>query len=345
MTKRESLGWLALGALALIFVLARPFATGLLLGALVAFTLEPLYEALVRRTGRPLAASSVTVVGAGVLIIGLVAGFLSLFVVRAMSLAIVVRDQMRNQGVLYGWVQSIAGRLGHFGISAASVTQRLEAGAGELASRLAGMAGAIASGTFEALLELLFALLSMYAILRYWKQIVVAVARVSPLEPSHTQSLLAEFRRVGRLTVTGTVVTGLAQGALATIGYLLTDVPQAVFFGVCTALASLIPAVGTLLIWIPIGAYLFLSGHPARAIIELTWGTLIIVGFSDYVLRPRMASDAAMPAVLVFIALFGGIDAFGISGLVIGPVVMSLAVAVLRLYAQERDHSRAGRAS
>jgi predicted PurR-regulated permease PerM len=339
MTKRAALGWLAVSAVVLICWLARPFAAGLLLGAVLAFTLEPVYAALVRWSGRPAVASLVTLLGSGALILGLVSGFASLFVARAVVLAKVVHDQVQPNGAIYTWIQSVADWLGRLGLSPQSVIERIEAGAGELASRSAAIAGAVASGTFGTVIELLFAFLAMDTVLRHWKQIVTAVAAVAPFETTHTEALLAEFRRVGRLTITGTIVTGLAQGVLATIGYLITGVPQAIFFGICTAFASLIPAVGTLLVWIPIGAYLFLSGHPTRAVIELVWGSLIIVGLSDYVIRPRLASDSALPAVLVFIALFGGLEAFGISGLIVGPVVMSLAVAVLRIYAREEKRA------
>lgn len=340
MSKRQALGWLAIAAAVLICWLARPFATGLLLGAVIAFTLEPVYAALVRWTGRPALASLLTLLGSGAIILGLVSGFASLFVARAVVLARLVHDQVQPNGAIYAWVESVADWLGRLGLSPASVIERVEAVAGELASRSAAIAGYIASGTFGTLIELLFTFLAMDAVLRHWKQIVAALAAVAPFEAGHTQALLAEFRRVGRITVTGTVVTGLAQGVLATIGYLIADVPQAVFFGICTAFASLIPAVGTLLVWIPIGVYLFLSGHPTRAIIELLWGALIIVGVSDYVIRPRLASASAMPAVLVFIALFGGLEAFGVSGLIVGPVVMSLAVAVLRIYSREERSAK-----
>jgi predicted PurR-regulated permease PerM len=101
-----------------------------------------------------------------------------------------------------------------------------------------------------------------------------------------------------------------------------------------------VPAVGTLLIWVPAGLYLFATGHPARAIIELAWGAVIVVGFSDYVIRPRLVGDEQMPVLLTFLALFGGLEVLGLSGLIVGPVVMALAVAVLRLYAREEKARR-----
>jgi predicted PurR-regulated permease PerM len=199
------------------------------------------------------------------------------------------------------------------------------------------MAGAFAAGTFSVLLALFFAMLSMYLVLRHWSRCVATLEIVSPLKREYTRHLLMEFRRVGRMTVSGTFITGLAQGALATVGFWITGVPQPVFFGITTALASLIPAVGTLLVWIPAGLYLFATGHLAKGIVELCWGAFVVVGFSDYVIRPQLVGDEAMPTLLVFVALFGGVEAVGLPGLIVGPVVMALAVAILRLYAREES--------
>jgi len=88
--------------------------------------------------------------------------------------------------------------------------------------------------------------------------------------------------------------------------------------------------------------YLIAIDHFGRAIIELSWSALMVVGFSDYVIRPRLVGDEAMPTLLVFIALFGGLEAFGLSGLILGPVLMAVAVAVLRLYAQDNQRDRTG---
>ena len=335
MTARRALGWLAVAAAASIVWLTRPFLSALLLGALMAFTLEPVYAALARRTRRPFLASLTTVLASGAAVGGALAAFVSVFVMRAVGVASSVREGLRPGGALGGRVDAVSGWLAHLGISTSSLSERLEAGAGEIASQSARIATALASGTFAALLGLFFAVLAMHLVLLHWSRMVSATVRVSPLQPEHTRALLNEFRRVGRQTVAGTVVTGLAQGLLAAIGYWISGVPLPIFFGIATALASLIPAVGTLLIWIPAGVYLIAIDHPARAVIELAWGALMVVGFCDYVIRPRMVGDAAMPTLLVFIGLFGGLEAFGLSGLILGPVLMAVAVAVLRLYAHD----------
>lgn len=161
------------------------------------------------------------------------------------------------------------------------------------------------------------------------------------LRPEYTLKLFDEFRRVGRTTLLSTVVTGLVQGALATIGYFIIGLPRPLFFGALTAVASPVPGVGTMLVWVPAGIVLVLLGHPGRGIVDLTWGVLVVTGIPDYVVRPRLVGrESDVPALLTFTALFGGAEVFGLKGLILGPVLMAIAIAVLRLYADEARSRR-----
>lgn len=338
--ERRALGWLVIGAIAAIAWLARPFAVGLLLGAVMAFMLERLYTRVVRRTRRPAATAVTIVLLSGIAVVGALGGFITLFITRVAAFAQALSRQLGVGGAYNDRLGMVTRWLGHLGISTASIQSRLEAGAGEIASRSAAFAASLASDTFMGALGLLFALLTMYLVLRYWTRMTAMLELISPLRRSYTRALLAEFRRVGRVTISGTLLTGLAQGVLAAIGYWITGVPYSLFFGVATAIASLIPAVGTLLVWVPAGIYLLLIGHTTRAVIEFVWGAMVVVGLTDYVIRPRLVGDQAMPALLLFIALFGGVTLMGLAGLIIGPVLIQLAVAVLRLYARERRAER-----
>jgi predicted PurR-regulated permease PerM len=215
------------------------------------------------------------------------------------------------------------------------VTDRLSATAADIASGSAAVAGTVASRTASLLLGIFFALLAMHVMQYHWPRIVRTLEGVSPLRGQYTRDLLEEFRRVGRITLSGTVLTGIVQGILAGIGYSLTGVPKALFLGIATAIASLVPAIGTLLVWVPASFYLFATGHSTMAAVLLLWGALLVVGFSDYVIRPRLVGEEGMPPILTFISLFGGLETIGLAGLIAGPVIMALAVAVLRLYARE----------
>lgn len=331
MGEQRALAWLTVAAIVAIAWLAAPFAAGLMIGGLLGFTSEPVCRWLESRMRRPRLAAVATVVAAGLVIATALLGFASLFIAHTVSLSTAAVQSLKSGGPLGLWLTRTLAGLERFGVSPAGLLERIEAGAGEIAQRSASYATQLATGTFSLLLSLLFALLAMYVVLRDWKTVRRLIVRLSPLKAQHTALLLDEFRRVGRMTIAGTVVTGLAQGALASLGYLVTGVPQWIFFGIVTAFASLLPGVGTLLVWVPAGLYLFATGHPVMAVVEWIWGAIVVVGFSDYVIRPRLVGDEGMPALLVFIALFGGLEVFGLPGLITGPVLIALAVAVIRL--------------
>jgi predicted PurR-regulated permease PerM len=316
--------------------IAQPLVTGLFLGALMGFAVEPLFDVLRVRTRRRHLAAIVTVALAALGILGAVAGFVSLFVTRGVALAGALASALGAGGALEPWVHSATEWLGKLGFSPANLTDRLRDAATTIASRSASYAAAGFSATASTLLGFFFALLAMHTTLLHWSAAVGKLEVLLPLRPEHTRALLAAFRRAGRATLLGTVVTGLTQGALAAIGYWATGVPEPVFFGIATAIASVVPAVGTLLVWVPAGVYLLLSGHVGWGVVQLIWGLLVVVGFSDYVIRPRLVGDEDMPLILTFIALFGGLEVLGVAGLLVGPVLVSVALVALRLYDREK---------
>jgi predicted PurR-regulated permease PerM len=220
------------------------------------------------------------------------------------------------------------------------VITKLRDAAASLASRAASIAGALANAVAGGLLTLFFMIMTTTFILRHWSLISSRAEDMLPLARRHTHALFEEFRRVGRTALLGTVVTGVAQGVLAAFGYWISGVPEAAFFGALTAVASLLPAVGTMLVWMPAGIFLIGTGHPGSGILELVYSAAIVIGFSDYILRPRLVGGhGEMPALLTFVSLFGGVEVFGLIGLILGPLLMSIAVALLRIYAKETSEA------
>ncbi len=334
-SEHRALTWAAVAAVAAIAWIAMPVSVGILLGTLTAFIVQPLYERLEPRLGRT-GASLTCVLGAAFGLVAAFGGIGWLFVASGSGLARELIDALGPGGGANRAV-AVVGRLtSRFGLSPEEAAARLRGVAEGAAARAATFAEGIIAATTSSLLALFFAMLTMHFILRHWQRAAARAQEALPLHPDYTRELFEEFRRTGRTTLLGTVVTGLAQGALATIGYAISGMPKPLFFGAATAVASLIPAVGTLLIWVPAGIVLILTGHVLGGVVELTWGALFIVGISDYVVRPRLVgSEAEMPSLVTFTALFGGVEAFGLKGLIVGPMIMSLAIAVLRLYLRE----------
>ena len=337
---RAALGVLALAAVAAIVCVARPVAVGILLGALAAFALEPLFDTLCRRSKRPKTSALACVGVAFVACTTILGGLGSLLITRGSVLVGQLIASLEPGGPL----RAAAERLIHdFGLQAqqAAVVEKLRSAVTDIASRVAGIAALIATGSFTALLMLFFALLSLYFVLMRGRELEESLVVALPLEPKHSKAMLEELHTVGRTALVGTVVTGIAQGVLAGVGFWICGLPESAFFGALTAIASLIPGVGTLLIWVPAGIYLIVTGHSLGGIAALVWGAVMVVGLSDYVVRPSLVGGHGdMPALLTFAALFGGVEVFGLIGLIVGPLLMSLAVALLRIYIAEMRSRR-----
>lgn len=340
---------LAIGALLsslAIMWMARPVGIGILLGTLTAFTVQGLYRRLRARWKRP-ALAALTCVGLTTLTVSAsMFGFGYLLVGRGIVLGRYVLTALQPHGAGRVALERIGRWLTHLGLHPERVADQLGEAATTISGRLAGLATVIAGTTFASLLALFFFIISMYFVLQNWSSLTRRAEIMLPLNPRDTRALLDEFRRVGRSVLLGTVLTGLAQGGLAALGFLVTGVPEPGFFGALTAVASLLPGVGTALVWVPAGVYLLLTGHVGLGVAELLYGAAVVVGLSDYVIRPLLVGrHGEAPPFLTFIALFGGIEAFGLVGLILGPVIMSLAVALLRIYEREATLRRASEVS
>ena len=334
--ERRALGLLAVAAIVAMVWVSHPVAIGIFLGTLNAFTMQPFYERIRANSKRSAYAAALSVAVSSAMITVALTGVSYLLVSRGRVLAVALIDSLSPGGKARAVVEQWAGRLAPMGIQTDDLLGKLRDAAAELTTRAAAIAATVASATFSALLALFFVMMTTHFVLRHWTALARRAEDMLPLHPRHTRALLDEFRVVGRTTLLGTVATGIAQGFLAFVGYWVTGVPEAAFFGALTAVVSLVPAVGPLLVWVPAGIYLILTNHVGMGVLELVWGTLVVVGVSDYIIRPRLVGGhGSMPELLTFAALFGGVEAFGLVGLVIGPLVMALAVATLRIYAAE----------
>ena len=123
----------------------------------------------------------------------------------------------------------------------------------------------------------------------------------------------------------------MMQGALALIGYLIAGVPLALFFGVLTGFAALIPVVGAALIWLPIGVFVLLEA-PGWGVFILLWG-LFLVSLIDNLLKPIIIGNRTrMPILLIFCAMIGGANVYGVTGFIIGPILVSVLLAFITIY-------------
>jgi len=140
---------------------------------------------------------------------------------------------------------------------------------------------------------------------------------------------------VSRSVLGSTVITAGVQAVAATVGYLIVQVPHAVFFGLATFFCAFIPAVGTALVVLPLAGLLFLQGHPWKAVFLLAWA-ILVVGTIDNLLKPFLIRGGVrLPAAVIFLSLFGGIVLFGPLGFIAGPLIVTFFLSMLKLGRRE----------
>ncbi len=187
--------------------------------------------------------------------------------------------------------------------------------------------------TFTILFFLMLYLLFFF--LRDGKNLVELIIRVLPIGDDAERHLLSKFAEVSRATVKGTLVVGIIQGTLGGIMFALLGIESAVFWGVVMIGLSILPAVGSALVWGPAAIIFFANGEIIKGVILIVVGALII-GMIDNVLRPILVGrDTKMPDYLILLSTLGGLGLFGLSGFVIGPIIAAFFLAVWTMFETE----------
>ena len=166
------------------------------------------------------------------------------------------------------------------------------------------------------------------------------VGRISPLRPSETHELLTEFRNVTSAAVLGNAVNALLQAAVLFMGFVTTQIPHALFFGIVAVPAALVPLVGSQLVWAPAVAILVYQGRVGPAIALGIWCQVAVL-IIDNVIKPWvLRGKVEFHPGLLLLGFIGGLAMFGLSGLVAGPLVVAFALTLFRIY--QRDYLNHG---
>ena len=193
---------------------------------------------------------------------------------------------------------------------------------------------AATAGTAIFLLHVFVMLYAMFFFLISGNTILDRIRYYSPLPRTEMDLMIEKFLSVSRATLKGTLVIGIVQGGLAGLGFAVVGIESATFWGTVMAVLSIIPAVGTGLIWVPAVIWLFATGDTVAGLGLLIWCALI-VGTADNFLRPRLIGhDTEMPDLLVLLGTLGGITLVGAVGIVIGPIIAALFVTIWEIYGE-----------
>jgi predicted PurR-regulated permease PerM len=330
-----------IGVLYLFYLVIRPFLTDLFVALVLAMIFFPVYKRLLRLfKGLKILSAFLTVfiiILAFLIPISLLSG-----VVTSQSLDLY---QKMSKGLQDGSIKkAIDLRLVYFNlffdrwhIDIQSV--RFEEYVGKFLTTFSEFIytemTTLARGIAGTLFDLIIVLFISFFLLIDGEKFLHEIKVFSPLEVTHHDRIILQLERTIKATLKGSIIVAISQGILGGIGFWIFNIPSAAFWGVCMVFSSVIPLVGTSIIWIPAVLYLAFTSSFWLTLGLTLWGTLIISG-ADNVLRPMLLKGAAnLHPLFTFLSVLGGLIYFGFLGFILGPIVLSFLMTLFDIYKKE----------
>ena len=343
---------LSYGALLLlgywVYAIFAPYLVPLAWSAVLAIFFYPLYERLEKRMKKPTSAALVATLGVTLLLIVPALVMLvytareTLDAVSSMQNSLGVHGQGPNQGLILSieeWVRARLPASWQTVDLSDSLRTAAERAASFLGQRFAGLLRNLLSFAVDLVL-LVFALFFMF---RDGREIVRGLRHLLPFEDEIQEEVIGESKELIFASVAVGLVVALIQGSLGAVAFAVTGISTPLFWGVLIAFFSLVPVVGSALIWVPAAGWLGFSGHwgKALAVLAICGG---VAGVADNIVRPLLLRNRTrLNELLLFISVLGGLEVFGLLGLVAGPTIVAAAMGIFRVYMEHRDEI-AGRA-
>lgn len=316
-----------------------PFIGPLMWAAFLAFLFHPLH---VRLTGklrnRPQSSALLLTLLTFVLFTGPLTALSAAFAAQAGELLQFVQTKVADQARSnVSVIQAVPGAPevlrwleNTFGINTAQVRGYAAEAARQTLQTIASLGGKVFLGAIGTVIGFALMLFVLFFFLRDGEQMINIGRDLIPMRERSKQRLVDHLSSVTRAVVYGSGMTALIQGALVGIAFMIVGLPSPLVFAVITALASLLPFAGSGIVWLPAAIVLATQQRWGAAIFMLIWGAGL-VSLVDNFVRPWLVSGRAQVGTLtVFIGVLGGIAAFGTIGLVLGPVILALIIALLQ---------------
>lgn len=337
------------------YEIVKPFLIEIFLALVLFFTVKPLFLALTRllRGRRALASALTCLVLALVILIPLLT-LVSIIANQALELSRQISRGLQD-GHLWQWcsaqIDHFKGYLVHLNlplppenIKLEQIIQTVLAKASEF---IYNNAVSLLKGFTSYLFSLILVLFLAFFMFLQGDDFIAEVKKLSPLDTAHNEEIFREMEKTIKSTLWSTVVVAFIQGAVGGVGLFLFGVPQAAFWGVVMVPSALMPLVGAAIIWFPAALYLFFVGSLAKAIGLALW-CAVIIGSIDNLLKPMLMRGARhVPTIFLLFSILGGITYFGMVGFILGPLILSFLLSLLRIYqttilrpAHAKSHSK-----
>lgn len=347
--------YLLLFAVSLAFVwILLPFFSAIFWGTILAVIFQPLQRSLTAKFGNRPNAAALTTLALCVLIVILPMSLMVGTLAQEVAFAYVqIKTGQWNFGLYFQKaVHALPSFAQHWlsdvGLSdVAGLQVNLADGAARISQFMAAQAVVIGQNTLQFAIGFGIMLYLVFFLLRDGPMISRRIREAVPLDDAHKRRLLGRFTTVVRATVKGNIAVAIVQGLLGGLIFLVLGIQGVLLWGTLMAFLSLLPAIGSALIWVPAAIYFLLAGPLWKAIVLVLFCTLVI-GAVDNVLRPILVGkDTKLPDWVVLISTLGGLSVFGINGFVIGPLIAALFISCWDISVlEDRDDTAAsGRAA
>jgi predicted PurR-regulated permease PerM len=333
-----------------ILKLLSPFAGSLLAAFCLAIVFDPLHEKTKRWWPRlnPSVRSALVVL-AVVVFLGIPLALLGWSIAaESENMSVVLKKwgatvQEFRQGDFSStmpWMQAVMNFMHRvLGLSTEEIQQRFVNKFAQGLGAITAFGADIAQHALNFVFHLFIMLFTFFFFLKDGKTYRDQIANLIPLSVKDTREILQRVHDIIVGVVRGWLLTSIVQGICAAIGYFIVGLQAAVLLGVLTAAIGLLPVIGTLGVWIPVAAFLFLKGMVWKGVFILFWGGFVVVGLNDTLIRPYLVGQRAeMPILYLFFALLGGAEIWGAKGIVLGPLLVAVAPLLLEIYRQKYLH-------
>ena len=324
----------------LAYRLVEPYLVPIFLAVVLVVVAGPLYDVVLKLLrGRRALASALSCLLIGIIVVLPMFIMAGVITSQALDLYNVVSHQLGNDQLQKLFDQGV-GRLGpvvdwvekHLGFDETDVVKNVGEWVRQVSNLLYSNLASLLKGFTNLVINFALILFVTFYLFMDGHRMGDGLLALSPLPVELNQRIRDDFLSSLRTTLKGTVVLALLQGLGCGLGFWVFGVPNAPFWGTVMIFASVVPIVGTALVWLPAGVYLVVLGNWGQALGVAAW-CLVTGAISDNVLRPKLLGGSGrIHPLLTFFSVLGGLALFGLLGLILGPLVLAMLLSLLDVY-------------
>jgi predicted PurR-regulated permease PerM len=317
-------------AFSIVYFVVQPFLGPLILAAVFAFLFQPLYLRLllVMRKKQGLAALFTMIIT--IILVLIPVGFLGSQIIKESTQ--LYHNLSSNGNGIMSTIESLENRISESFLIPGNFNVDVNDYLRQALSVTAESMGGIFSSFVRTVLNFFVFFIAYYYFLKDGRKLKDYLVKLSPLEDKDDEFIVSRIRSAVSAVVKGNLLIGLIQGTLTGVGFALFGVPNPVLWGGVASITALIPGVGTTIVLTPAIIFLFVSGSNFAAGGLLLWG-ILAVGLVDNLLGPRLVGGGMrLHPLAAFLAVLGGLIFFGPLGLLLGPLVLGIALALIEIY-------------